>query len=171
MAVLQTTTPQTAEHGAEKLCRIFDAETAVLVIIEALQHEIEAAVYNKRWIDFDNAQQRLTRESGRLEMLEAERCAIFDDAESGREVDFYLWASAYPSEEREHLLKSYRALKRQTAKIKTANEAFSAYLEEMQRVVALFLDAAFPERRGGLYGRYGKTRGADMRRVVLDKQF
>lgn len=149
------------------LARILDAQTMVLSTIENLQREVEKAVYAKQWVDFDGARKRLLDEQARLEALEEER-RVFFGAEN---TDFYVWSAALPEDERERILASYRALKRQAARVRTFGETFSAYVREMQFVVNGFLDAAFPERKNGLYGRSGKTLAADMRSVVLDKQF
>jgi hypothetical protein len=159
-------------EAAERIARLFDEECIVLTQVEEMQERVETAVYQKKWTDFEDAQSRLEALSARLGELEARRMALF--SASGERVqaeNFYLWAAALPAGERERLMEAYRALKFKTAKIRAAASAFSGYLTEMRKVVHIFLDAAFPERRGALYSRHGKSLGVDVRRAVLDKQF
>ena len=159
-------------EAAEGITRLFNEECAVLTQVEEALGRIEAAVYEKRWTDFDGAQRGLESLRAELQELEARRTALFT-ASGGRTINenFYLWAAALPAEDRRPLMDAYRALKFKTAAVEAANQAFSGYLNEMQRVVRVFLDAAFPERRGALYSRHGKSLGVDVRRAVLDKQF
>lgn len=160
------------EAAVESIARLFDEECVVLAQVEEMQERIETAVYEKRWTDFEDAQRGLEALSARLRELEARRLALFSaNGESVGPENFYLWAAALPAEPRERLMDAYRALKFKTAKIRAASRAFSGYLNEMQKVVHVFLDAAFPERRGSLYSRHGKSLGVDVRRAVLDKQF
>jgi hypothetical protein len=44
------------------------------------------------------------------------------------------------------------------------------YLNEARLLVAGFLDAAFPDRKGKIYSRRGVQVQADMRSMVLNKQ-
>jgi hypothetical protein len=45
------------------------------------------------------------------------------------------------------------------------------YLRQAHALVSDFLDAAFPDRKGRFYTRQGTPRAADMRSMVLDRQF
>ncbi|MDR2509383.1 MAG: hypothetical protein LBC77_01925 [Spirochaetaceae bacterium] len=159
----------TNENGlgreAAELIRLFERELSELLRVEELQKKVEEAVYAKSWADFEGAEKQLAVINTRLAALEEERRALFPD-NCG---NFYLWAEALEAPAREEAMNVYRALKHQAARIQSASAAFTAYIRQMRRVVGTVLDAVFPERK--LYGPYGKRRGADMRRVVLDKQF
>ncbi|MDR2481378.1 MAG: flagellar protein FlgN [Spirochaetaceae bacterium] len=159
-------------ENAVQILRIFDEEFAVLVEIEELQEVVEAAVYEKKWTNFENAQNCLNKLCVQLEELEARRITLFQNqAGENTGKNFYAWAASLPEPERTQIMNGYRKLKYKTSSIKSQNEAFGAYLNDMQIIVMGFLDAVFPERRAGIYGRQGSIRGADMRRAVLDKQF
>ncbi|GMO17553.1 MAG: hypothetical protein LBG79_03325 [Spirochaetaceae bacterium] len=154
---------------AENLAELFDEETSLLVQIEALQKQIEDAVYAKKWTNFEEAQERLAQVRRELLLIEERRQAFFGGGQPVSSNDFYTWASALEEADREKLFSSYYALKRQSARVQTAAAAFSGYLLEMRRIVSGILDAAFPERRG--YDPHGKRCAPDIRSVVLDRQF
>ena len=157
---------------APELTRILYSEIAALGQIGELQKNIEKAVYEKQWTDFDAAAHCLAEHRTALEALEAERMSLLGcTAAQETAEDFYLWTAELAPVERDSVMDAYRALKKMTARVKTANEAFAVYLQQMQLVVSGFLDAAFPERRTAVYGREGAVRSSDMRCVVLDKQF
>jgi hypothetical protein len=145
---------------------LFRAQIDVLKKASLVQRAAEAAVYEKKWSDFGFAVGELNELKAKLESLEAERCALFPD-----DKDFYSYSSQLPRKEREDIGEWYRALKMEAAKFRFAGAAFHSYLNAMSAVTRGFLDAAFPDRRGSLYGKNGAVKSGDMRRIVLDKQF
>lgn len=164
MSIVQT------QSGAaiESLLELFNEEIEALCELEAIQKSVENAVYEKRWTDFEVAERALEKKRAKLEVIETRRISFFDKNIGD---NFYLWATALPKAEYKLVTEAYRGLKLEAARIRNETQAFTAYLTRMQFVVTGFLDAAFPERKKGTYGIRGKSRGTDMRSVVLDKQF
>jgi hypothetical protein len=56
-------------------------------------------------------------------------------------------------------------------KIRFENESLLHYIREARALVNDFLGAAFPGRRGAIYGRRGVPVEPDMRSIVLNREF
>jgi hypothetical protein len=158
----------------ENCVEIIDAEMRVLSAIVGVQGDLRGAVVNKKWADFEGFQDSLKAAGDKLTELEAERARLFPaEHEPGNNgsTAFYTFILRFSSEERDFLSGLYRQLKLLSAKVRYENDALNQYLGETCAVVSLFLEAAFPDRRGKLYSRHGTTRSADMRSMVLDRRF
>lgn len=155
----------------DKRLAIFKEQINVLREAFRVQNALKHAVYEKKWTDFEALNQALAAALLELEQSEARRRVLFDPEQCVSAPRFYLYAAGLPQKEREDITGAYRTLKMETAKLRLANLAFQNYIKEIGDISKSFLDAAFPDRRGSLYGRRGAIRGADMRSIVLDKQF
>ena len=157
------------------LADIFNAESSILVEIGEKQKQVESAVYEKKWLDFEKTQDEMHVLQQKLKSFEVERRVLFESGllkTNGRTTEnFYLWTEALRPQERKLILDSYRALKVEGAKIEAACSAFNGYINEMRTLISGILDAAFPERRGSIYGKSGKSRSASIKSILLDKQF
>jgi hypothetical protein len=136
---------------------------------------VRRAVAGRVWTDFEALMGSLARCGSDFEALEREREAAFavltgEDGASG-EAGFYALSLRLPAEERKVFTGLYRDLKLKTLKIGIENNALTLYLNEAQGIVADFLAAAFPDRKGKRYTRHGAPLHADMRSMVLDRQF
>ncbi|MDR3146733.1 MAG: hypothetical protein LBU21_10690 [Treponema sp.] len=146
------------------LCR----ERELAAAVSELQISVKKAVLNREWADFEKAMETLARLGGEFEGLDAERAALFEKGDGQR--GFYALAARLPAAEREELSAVYRALKLDILRIKLENDALMAYLGEARIMIAGFLEAVFPERKGRLYSRRGTRVEADMRSLVLNKR-
>jgi hypothetical protein len=153
------------EHYRDVLSRERELAGAVL----AVQSSVKQAVLNREWTDFEKAMETLAGIGGEFEELDAQRAALFE--QGAGEGGFYALAARLPGPEREELTAVYRALKQDIFRIKLENEALMAYLGEARIMIAGFLEAVFPERKGRLYSRRGTRIEADMRSLVLNKSF
>jgi hypothetical protein len=163
---------------------VLNREAGLLKKIAALQELVRAAVINREWTDFEAHLAAIGRIGGEFEVLDQERRRIFalfsreggaspayQAGDSGDRGDFYALVSRFPREEGRELTALYRQLKLETLKIRLENEALMRYLSEGRAVVAGFLEAVFPDRKGRLYSRRGKQVQADMRSIVLNRHF
>ncbi|MDR2404509.1 MAG: hypothetical protein LBD78_10835 [Spirochaetaceae bacterium] len=153
----------------EKYREILYRERELAATVLEVQIRVKKAVLNREWTDFEKAMETLTRIGGEFEELDAKRAAVFEqeDGQGG----FYVLAARLPGVEREELTRVYRALKLDIIRIKLENDTLVAYLNEARIMVAGFLEAIFPERKGRLYSRRGTRVEADMRSLVLNKRF
>jgi hypothetical protein len=166
----------------EKYTDILQREIEILGGISSMQELVRKAALNREWMDFESLLEKIHDRGEEFEALEAERTGLFADLapekdrgegprKEGEPVNFYALISRFPEDKQKELSELYRKLKLETLKIRTANDALLRYLNEGRSVIAAFLEAAFPDRKGKLYSRLGKQIRADMRSMVLNRTF
>jgi hypothetical protein len=166
----------------EKYTDILQREIEILGGISSMQELVRKAALNREWMDFESLLEKIRERGDEFEALEAERTGLFadltperdrgeDPCKEGATVNFYALISRFPEDQQKELRELYRKLKLETLKIRTANDALLRYLNEGRSVIAAFLEAAFPDRKGRLYSRKGKQVRADMRSMVLNRTF
>ncbi|MDR2149314.1 MAG: hypothetical protein LBO67_00520 [Spirochaetaceae bacterium] len=148
--------------------QILIAEIALLDKIIAVQQTLREAVIKREWTDFEEQRVILEEAQQHFENLEEERIASFEGQSNW--TQFYTAVARLPDTERIHLTELYRSLKLKIYKVRSVNDSLMLYLNEAKSTVAAFVDAAFPDRRGRLYGRTGAHVAADMRSLVVDAQ-
>ncbi len=152
---------------------ILRQETALLERLAAAQEVVRNAVFAREWTDLETMLARLAAYGGEFELLEAERARIFSEFASGssdrESVGFYALASRLGAAERRELTELYRRLKLDALKVRLANDALTTYLADARGTLSDFMDAAFPDRKGKIYSRRGKTVHPEMRSIVLDR--
>jgi hypothetical protein len=152
-------------------CRAaLNAELLAFAEAGAAQTLVNEAVKRRDWADFDAATGTVRALAERVAELEAERRALMKGAD-GSMPRFYEYARRFADIEREELCGLYRAVKFEAARLRFSAEALARYLGECRAIVSGLLEAAFPERRGRLYGRSGAERNAGMGGIVLDRRF
>jgi hypothetical protein len=133
-------------------------------------------------VDFESLLAKMHEQGSEFELLEAERAGLFadpvpeknrgqDPGQDTEAVSFYTLISRFPEKNRKELSELYRKLKQETLKTRMANETLLRYLSEGRTVIAAFLEAAFPDRKGRLYSRWGKQIRTDMRSMVVNRSF
>jgi hypothetical protein len=148
-------------------------ETALLERLAAAQEVVRNAVFAREWADLETMLARLAAYGSDFELLEAERARLFAEfANNGGEresVGFYALASRLADADRRELTELYRRLKLDALKVRLANDALTTYLSDARATLSGFMDAAFPDRKGRLYSRRGRTVHPEMRSIVLDR--
>jgi len=163
-------------NGYEHCLALFSAELEILARMQAAQTLVHGAVRRKEWVDFNTVIDSMKALGVKLEELEQQRAALFERIEAGKtgkasgQIRFYDFAATLPAGERTLITELFRRLKRESARVRFASDALSAYLYDAKTLVAGLLEAAFPEKRGKLYGRAGIPRQADMRSIVFNKE-
>jgi hypothetical protein len=156
----------------DKRLAVFETQIRILQEAGRIQRAVRDAVYEKKWTDFEELNRALAGAKLELEKSEAERLTVFSAENCGNsQTQFYCYAAGLPPKKREEITSAYLVLKMEAAKLRLAGLAFQNYVKELGDITKSFLDAAFPDRRGSLYGRRGAIRDADMRSIVLDRQF
>jgi hypothetical protein len=167
----------------EKYTDILKREIEILGKISSMQELVRNAVVNREWMNFESLLEKMHEQGNEFELLEAERIGLFadfmpekDHGEVSRthkagETAFYALISRFPEDKAKELGELYRKLKLETLKTRMANDALLRYLNEGRSMVAAFLEAAFPDRKGRLYSRWGRQIQADMRSMVLNRSF
>jgi hypothetical protein len=153
---------------------ILEQEIELLEKISVLQVQVQNAIINRDWTDFEGLFGSLAAIGDKFESLDLKRVEIF--ARFASEVGlkntgagFYSYVARLPEAERQELSELYRCIKMRTVKVRLANDAITDYLSETQAVVSGFLEAVFPDRRGRIYSRQGTQVAPDMRGVALNR--
>jgi hypothetical protein len=173
----QAVRSENPEYGRCKA--VLEQERELVAKIAGMQNLIRKAVVNRQWMDFDSHMESLEQIGAQFEALDRERIRIFASFSGGNTpgiagedtTGFYTLVSRFPQDERKTITDIYRNLKSETIKIKLENDALMNYLSEASLVVAGFLEAAFPDRKGRMYSRSGARVQADMRSMVLNRHF
>ena len=147
-------------------------EIELLEKIPPLQTMIRDAVINREWTDYELLMQSIGEIGTKFEALDAEREVMFKSYQVGEEPEsFYAWAAKLPRGEQEEISALYRKLKMITLQIRIANDTLMEYLREARTAVSGLLERAYPDRRGKMYSRKGIEREADMRSVMVNRNF
>ncbi|MDR0730882.1 MAG: hypothetical protein LBF63_04380 [Treponema sp.] len=162
----------------ENCVSVLNAEIELAGKIRAMVTLVRRAVEIRAWTDFEPIMGNLAQSGAEFEALEREREAAFaalaekagEDA-FPKEAGFYALAARLPAEERKRLTELYRNLKLAIFRVGIENTALMNYLNGIRGIVSDFIAAAFPDRKGRLYTRRGGQVHADMRSMVLDRQF
>ena len=145
--------------------QIFIQEIALLDKIITVQNDVMNAVINREWTDFEAGSAILDEASLQFENFEEKRIA---DQGQSNWTQFYAEVSKLPDAQRIHLTELYRTLRLKIHRVRTSNDNLTLYLNEAKSTVEAFMDAAFPDRRGRLYGQNGTRISADMRSLLVD---
>jgi hypothetical protein len=146
-----------------QLTVILKRENDLLDIILETQENARNAVLSRTWTDFESQQKMLETIADQFRSLEHERETLFPE-----QNNFYRAIATIDSKERTQLSELYRDIKFKTMRIKFNGESLLRYLEEAQKTVHMFVEAAFPDRRGTMYGKKGTQISADMRSLIVD---
>ena len=164
----------------ERCVSVLNAETDLAGKICAMVMMVRRAVESRAWTEFEPLMGDLAQSRVEFEALEREREAAFaalaektgeNSADFTKETGFYALAARLPAEEQKPLTELYRNLKLAVFRIGIENAALMNYLNGIRGIVSDFIAAAFPDRKGKLYTRRGGQVHADMRSMVLDRQF
>ncbi|MDR2601859.1 MAG: hypothetical protein LBC53_05350 [Spirochaetaceae bacterium] len=166
----------TQEELYEKCAGVLKAQLETLRRISLIQQKIKDAALNKKWVDFEGGCRSADECSKRLSDLEKERFFLMEGAKTGNlksreKFNFYSFTNDFPKEKRAGLNDLRRAVKHEASRVRFTNDALNRYLNSQISLVSGVLEAAFPDRRGVIYGRKGKTRNSDMRSIVLNRSF
>ncbi|GHU48807.1 hypothetical protein FACS1894200_06570 [Spirochaetia bacterium] len=154
----------------ERCTAVLQQEKDLLQTISSMLAKVRQAVITRQWLDFDYLMDELSALGEEFNVLESARVALFQNnlGTADEQVGFYRLVLRFPLKERQEISALYRALKMDFLKVRIANDILSTYIEEAKTTAASFLEAAFPERKRGVYSRYGTPIEQDMRSLVLN---
>jgi hypothetical protein len=163
------------ENIYAKYKMVLNSELEAIIKAEEAQSLVNEAVKRRDWIDFNASIESINSLTARFSALEQERMALMPvgkrDGKRDSGLSFYAFAQNFPDEERRELCDLYRRMRFEAAKLRFSAEALANYLGESRLLVAGLLKAAFPEKRGKIYGRSGAERSADLGGIVLNRRF
>jgi len=159
----------------EQCALIFRQEITLLQKIMMIHNSVQTAVMNREWTDFDWKTAELNQLGDELTGLENSRIEILDALKDKLhvqpdDVSFYTLAAGLPADECRELTGLYRELKMEILQIKTQNEVFTGYLNEIKTVTTAWLEAIFPVQGGKLYTRKGRQAEAGQHSMVLNQR-
>ncbi|MDR2344052.1 MAG: hypothetical protein LBD86_05925 [Spirochaetaceae bacterium] len=152
----------------ERCEAVLNAELLALAEAGEVQTLVAEAVKRRDWVDFDASIEAVNQIRTRVEELEGERLALMPGV-TWR--DFYGFAGRFPDKERQILCGLYRQIRLETARVSFSAAALASYLGEARAIVSGLIEAAFPEKRGKIYGRSGVEQSAGLGGIVLDRRF
>jgi hypothetical protein len=157
-----------------ELCsQVFEREIGLLRGIGELQKQVWDAVLKREWAGFEALLSAAGRIGTELAALEGERQALFDkipgfSGAADQETGFYRLAVSLPPEEQRELTAKYRELKMAGLRVRINNENLLAYIAGAKAAMSVFIESAFPGRKGRVYTRSGAVVPQDMRCMVLN---
>jgi hypothetical protein len=154
----------------ERCEAVLNSELEALVEAGSAQTLVAEAVRRKCWVDFDAFVRTINELGVRLEGFEKERLALMPGV-NGSSGGFYDFARRFPDDERQVLCGLYRQVRLEAARVRFSAEALAVYLGEARVLVSGLIEAAFPEKRGKIYGKSGMERGKELGGIVLDRRF
>ncbi|MDR2444917.1 MAG: hypothetical protein LBD44_03145 [Spirochaetaceae bacterium] len=147
---------------------VLNAELLALAEAGKVQTLVAEAVKRRDWVDFDASIEAVNQIRARVEELERERLALMPGVNGG---GFYEFAGRFPDNERQILCGLYRQVKLEAARTRFSATALASYLGEARAIVSGLIEAAFPEKRGKIYGRSGMEQNTGFGGIVLDRRF
>jgi hypothetical protein len=149
---------------------VLKAELEALSRAGAAHELVSEAVKRRDWVDFDACISVINEIGVQMEELECERIARMSGI-SGEAGGFYDFALRFSEEERRILCGLYREVKIEASRMRFRAAALEAYLGGARALVSGLLEAAYPEKRGKIYGKTGEERSARLGGIVLDRRF
>ena len=147
-----------------------------------VQEKIRAAVDKKEWTVFESHLNIMNSIESNMTNLEGEREQLFYVFETlvhqqgfSETLDakgrFYKMTAMLPEDQRNELTSIYRSLKLEAMKLKIANNALMAYLNEIKSTLNDFFALAFPDRCGKMYTKSGAYFTNELSSMVLNYSF
>ena len=157
---------------------LFNQEISLLQRMCHIQDSVRESVMAREWTDFDWKIAEINQLGEEFNNLEAERIIIIEALKEKFKVNtqneeatpsFYTLIANLPQDQNQELASLFRELKMETLRLKSQNEIFTAYLNEIKTVAAAWMEAIFPVQGGKLYTRKGQEAGSGLRSVVLSQ--
>ena len=157
---------------------LFNRQISLLKRMCHIQDSVRKAVVAREWADFNWKTAELNLLGEEFNNLEAERILLIDALKEkfGNYIkiddftpSFYTIITILPQEQSRELSSLFRELKMETLRLKSQNEIFSSYLNEIKTVASACMEAMFPVQGGKLYTREGQEAGSGQRSVVLSQ--
>lgn len=159
------------EDSFAALASAMKSEAAVFEAYVEGQKRFADALHTRDWRELQESISLLEGISQRLSDTEQKRSALETAvrAETGcMDSSFYHLALAAPEPQRSELADLYRKLKISAMHARFETEAAGQYAEENKSLLSGVLDALFPEKKGNIYSRSGKTVQAERDALVLN---
>ena len=157
---------------------LFNNQIALLQKMCHIQDSVRKAVIAREWADFNWKIAEINQLGEEFNFLEAERIHLIAALKEKFRANiqnnintpsFYTLIANLPQEQSRELSSLFRELKMETLRLKSQNEIFSSYLNEIKTVASACMEAIFPVQGGKLYTREGQEAGSGQRSVVLSQ--
>ncbi len=136
------------------------------------QRAVAGAVRARDWPALEKALERAGASAERVSSAEALRVAAWEGLvyDLGLPVDSSVFRAslALPLEFRSTLNEAYRTLRISAMRARIENDALSGFVGSAASTLREAMEAAFPERKGRIYGRTGLPRHAGSGAMILD---
>jgi hypothetical protein len=152
------------ESTYNSMAEILRKERDILARITEIQSEVRSSAEERRWLDFEAAEKSIGLFESQIALLESELTRL----SGGKKIHFYHFALTFPDAERRELCALHRQIRSLAGKVRSENNALRDYVASQSALVNRYLEAAFPERLGKLYSRFGAKRDMDIDGIVLN---
>lgn len=161
----------TLEDSVGSLAAAMENEVAVFDAYVAGQKRFATALRDRDWRALQESMSLLESISLRLSEIEERRAAAeaaLREATGCAEEGFYRLALLVPEPDRTNLTDLYRRLKIGAMRARFENETAGEYAEGSKQLLGSVLDELFPDKKGKIYGRSGRTIQAGRDALVLN---
>ncbi len=157
-----------------ELNRLMTEETGLLARYARLEEQLPAATMNRDWPGLERFLAEMEELAGLIEAAEDRREACYRELKRSlrlrEEDDFHRLARSLPEESRQGLVESYRHLKIEGVRVRSAAARMGHYFRAVAGAVNGALGELIPHRKGRLYSRRGQTRQAPVDSFIVDQK-
>ena len=157
-----------------ELNRLMGEESDLLARYARLEERLPEATVARRWPELERMLAEMEELSRLVEETEGRRESCFRELKRSlsldEEADFHRLARSLPEEERGTLAESYRRLKIEGVRVRSACARMGHYFRAVAGAVNDTLGELFPHRKGRLYSRRGQTRHAAVDPFIVDRR-
>lgn len=154
------------------LVNLTNSQAAALDIFLECQREVSRAVRQRAWSCLELALEKAGAAADAVQSAEKDRMEAWYDflCESGLPDNSSVFRASLslPLELRASLNDAYRALRLSAMRARIENESLSAFVGSSAETLHKAIETVFPERKGRIYGKSGKTSHAGSSAMVLD---
>jgi hypothetical protein len=159
-------------RAIDQLTEALHREVELLEAIAEDEKRLHSLLSNRDWVELERCLSRLNSLSGDVLQAEDRRNTAYERLRSTLEVEederFYDVLERLPVEERSELSELYRRLKVAVIQVRSVTGGIDTYVTESTQTMRSVLEELFPEQKGKIYSRSGRSNRADERAIVLD---
>jgi chlorite dismutase len=161
--------------SVETLAQLMDRETDLFSQVLAEESVMTSTIRARDWPQLEESIKKIDEIEKTIQHIETERNEVFlalcREAGLAESASFYHWAVRLPEDRRATLTESYRQLKFKAMEARASGAAISNHLAESKNLLNSLLEELFPQRRGSIYTKNGRSKKAELASVVVNHKF
>lgn len=154
------------------LISLTNKQAVLLDVFVECQRDITRAVRKRDWAGLEQALEKAGTAADAVQKTESDRQECWYDflCESGLPDNSSVFRASLvlPVEYRSGLNDAYRALRLSAMRARIENDSLSSFVGSSADTLRQAIESIFPERKGRIYGKSGKTAHSGSSALVLD---